>query len=103
MVSSEASATSAAPAGAGEDARVPVLERAVWKRLAEARDLGELAPPWIALQCAQIGAERGVVALGSAGERPRVVGAWPEAANVAGLLATAEAAIEQQRGVAQQA
>jgi RND family efflux transporter MFP subunit len=103
MASSEAFAASAAPAAPVEDARVSVLESALWKQLAEARDLGGLAAPWIALQCAQIGAVRGVVALGGAGESPRVAAAWPEATNVAGLLATAEAAVAQQRGVAQQA
>src|SRR5579871_3056701 len=105
MASTDASAVSASIAGQGDDAaRVSVLETALWRQLADATDLPTLASPWIALQCALIaGAERGIVALGSEGANVRPLAAWPEGTGSVGFLAAAAAAVDQRRGIVQQA
>jgi RND family efflux transporter MFP subunit len=109
MASTEASAASAAAtassAKSADDVRVSVLETVLWKQLAEAKDLRELAAPWIELQCGLIGAERGLVALVKDGNPARLA-TWPDGTDQAyqvALLAAAAAAAEQRRGVVQQA
>lgn len=103
MAITDLSASVAKPSGAVEDPRVSVLESALWKRLAEAADIETLSAPWIALQCAILDAERGVVALVKDGGNPRVLASWPEQTGVAELLGAAVAAAEQRRGIVQQA
>ena len=102
MASIEASTASAASATAADDVRVSVLETVLWKRLAEANDLRELAAPWIELQCGLIGAERGLVALTRDGVNPQALASWPAGTSQVALLAAAAAAAEQRRGVVQQ-
>jgi RND family efflux transporter MFP subunit len=103
MASIETSAASVASAASADDVRVSVLETVLWKRLADANDLRELAAPWIELQCGLIGAERGVVALTKDGGSPHALASWPEGTTQAALLGAAAAAAEQRRGVVQQA
>jgi RND family efflux transporter MFP subunit len=105
MASIEASTANAASAGSAttaDDVRVSVLETVLWKRLAEANNLRELAAPWIELQCGLIGAERGLVALTKDGVNPQALASWPDGTSQVALLAAASAAAEQRRGVVQQ-
>jgi Barrel-sandwich domain of CusB or HlyD membrane-fusion/GAF domain len=107
MASSEATAASATSAASSttsaDDVRVSVLETVLWKRLAEAKDLRELAAPWIELQCGLISAECGTVALIKDGGNPQVLASWPVGTKQAALVAAALAAVEERRGIVQQA
>ncbi|MFD2180902.1 efflux RND transporter periplasmic adaptor subunit [Rhodoplanes azumiensis] len=93
---------STARGGPAEDAgAVPLLEAALWKRLAETDEIASFCAAWIALQAGMVeGAVRGAV-LGSdpAGPVTRVLATWPDGAAVDDLGPVATLALQQGRGV----
>jgi hypothetical protein len=84
-------------------ASVASLEPALWKRLTDAKDIGDVARAWLALQCQMIdGAARGIILLAS-GEPNRfeAAGSWPEGwGRLPALAEVAEIALREQRSLA---
>jgi hypothetical protein len=92
-----------AAAGAAS-APIASLEPALWKRLTDAASLAEAARAWLALQCQMIeGATRGIVLLAGKEQNTfEAVGFWPDGIGRSAALAqTAELALRERRGVAQ--
>jgi hypothetical protein len=84
-------------------ASVASLEPALWKRLADAKDIGDVARAWLALQCQMIeGATRGIILLaGSEANRFEAVGFWPEGSGrLPALAEVAEVALRERRSLA---
>lgn len=106
--------SSAAPSGEPADdvaqwdadpnaAPVAALEPALWKRLADAQTLAELARAWLALQCQMINAaSRGIVLVaGKDANTYEAIAFWPEGSGRSpGLAQAAEAALRERRGIA---
>jgi RND family efflux transporter MFP subunit len=89
-------------ASPADEGRIAVLDAALWKRLTDAPDLAALASAWIALQCSLVGgAARGLVALTDSHDTARAIAFWPEGHPPVELLAAANEATAQRRGVAQ--
>ncbi len=84
--------------------RVSFLDQALWKLLGEASTPEDIARSWLPLQCRMIPeVSQGVVVLGKPDTGPFTPAAyWPEGESVRpGLMATAEAAMAERRGVVQ--
>jgi hypothetical protein len=84
-------------------ASVASLEPALWKRLADAGNLTDVAQAWLALQCQMIeNVTRGIILLaGSEHNRFDAAGVWPEGSGRSPALAqAAEIALRERRGLA---
>ena len=77
-------------------------DASLWRHLTQAADATAFAAAWLALQCRMVeGSRRGLVTLGQPDRGPFHLAAhWPaDDADAEGLLATANLAVEQRRGV----
>lgn len=84
--------------------QVSFLDQTLWKHLGEASTPKDIAKSWLPLQCRMIPeVSRGVVVLGEPDTGPFTPAAyWPEGESVRPeLMATAEAAMAERRGVVQ--
>ena len=98
MIPDSAPDNAAAPFGS----TVASLEPALWKRLADADNVADLARAWLALQCQMIdGASRGIVLLAAETANSfDAIAFWPEGSSRPAALAdAAELALRERRGV----
>jgi len=102
--SDQAGASDAKTPEDGDPGKVSFLDQALWRQLREAKTPDVLAGAWLALLCRIIDAvERGVVVLGAADSGPFAPAAyWPGGeSGQAGLVAAAETAMAERRGIVQ--
>ena len=103
-LSSSGSASPAGPAAAGSTSGQGFLDAGAWHELTQASTTEEFAGAWLTLQCGQLpGAVAGVVVIGPPEDGPFApVAYWPPGSTgTPGLVAVAELAMKERRGVAQ--